>query len=437
VPLKVSDNYLNDPFNTIGLVDPTLHRPYVQQYSIGIQHQFRQTLFEIRYVGNHGVNEYRSFDYNQVNIRASGFLQDFLRAQSNGNLAYARNGVFNPAYNAGIAGSQQLTVFPTMPSGGILTDPTVRTLIQTGQVADLATLYQTNGLNGNVAFFAQPYALGSDVLTNYSNSTYNSLQVEARHRMRSGLTFEANYTFSKVLSDADGDVQSRIQHFLDINNPKLERSRANYDLTHMIKADGVYELPFGKGHHLQQKRLNRVIGGWTYSSTMTWQSGAPFSILSGYGTLNRSSGGRSAYNTANIAVGGSALANIVDYHMTGNGPMIIAQSAINAANGSGVANLGDQPFAGEVFYNPTAGTVGVLQRRMFSGPWTFGMDMSLLKKIPITEAHNLEFRMDAFNAFNHATFWAGDQNINSNTFGVVSSMFFGSRVMQFGLRYRF
>jgi len=54
--------------------------------------------------------------------------------------------------------------------------------------------------------------------------------------MRSGLSFEANYTFSKVLSDADGDSQSRLQHFLDIGNPGIERSRANFDLTHMIKA---------------------------------------------------------------------------------------------------------------------------------------------------------------------------------------------------------
>jgi hypothetical protein len=232
-------------------------------------------------------------------------------------------------------------------------------------------------------------------------------------------------------------VQSRIQHFLDINNPKLERARANFDLTHMIKADGIYELPFGKGHRLHYKPMNRVIGGWTYSTAMTWQSGAPFSILSGYGTLNRSSGGRSYYNTADVSVGGSALANIVQYQMTGNGPMIIAPSAVNPANGSGVANLGDPAFSGEVFFNPGAGAVGVLQRRMFTGPWTFGMDMSLLKKIPITEAHNVEFRMDAFNAFNHATFWAGDQNINSNTFGLMSSMFYGSRVMQFGLHYRF
>ena len=66
------------------------------------------------------------------------------------------------------------------------------------------------------------------MLTNYSSSSYNSLQLEMTHRLTKGLAFEGNYTFSKVLSDADGDSQSRIQHFLDINNPKIERSRANF-----------------------------------------------------------------------------------------------------------------------------------------------------------------------------------------------------------------
>ena len=52
------------------------------------------------------------------------------------------------------------------------------------------------------------------------------------------------------------------------------------------------------------------------------------------------------------------------------------------------------------------------------------MDMSLMKKVDLTEKANLEFRADAFNVFNHATFWSGDQNINSTTFGVISSMFY-------------
>src|SRR5262249_35644382 len=149
------------------------------------------------YVGNHTVGAYRSFDYNQVVILQNGFLADFLRAQKNGFLAQARNGVFNPVFNPAIPGSQQLTVFPKLDSGGLLSNGTVQNLLISGQVADLATIYEVNGLNGAVDFFKNPNALGSDLLTNYSSSTYHALQLEARRRSRSGLDFLANYTFSK------------------------------------------------------------------------------------------------------------------------------------------------------------------------------------------------------------------------------------------------
>jgi hypothetical protein len=436
IPTTAADNYAANPFSVIGSVDPNLRKPYVQQYSIGIEREFKGTVYSARYVGNHVVAAYRAFDFNQVNINAGGFLQDFQRAQSNGFLALNRSGTFNPAFNASIPGSQPLTVFPKLFAGGSLTSSDVRNLIETGQAGELAAVYQTNGYNPNnaVPFFANPVALAGDMLTNYSSSSYNSLQMEARHRMRSGLSLLVNYTFSKVLSDADGDSQTRFQNFLDINNTKIERSRANFDLTHMIKASGFYELPFGKNHRLNAKYLDRVIGGWTASSEMTWQSGAPFSITSGYGTLNRA--GRSYYNTAVSTAQGGVLNSIVKYQMTGNGPMIIAPTAINT-DGSGVTAPGDPAFTGQVFFNPSAGTLGPLQRRMFSGPWTFGMDASLSKKIAITERHNLELRMQAFNVLNHATFWAGDQNINSTTFGVIGNSFFGSRVAEFTLTYRF
>ena len=436
LPLNESTIYATNPLNVLGFVDPNLRSPYVQQYSIGVQRDIMGTVVEARYVGNHVVGAYREFDLNQVNINASGFLQDFIKAENNGVLAEARNGTFNPAYNASIPGSQQLTVFPLLSGGGQLGNSTVRNLIQTGQVADLAFLYQTNGLNGKVNFFPNPLAIAADILTNYSNSTYNALQLEARHRMKSGLSLEANYTFSKVLSDADGDSQSRFQNFLDVNNPKLDRARANFDLTHMIKADGFYDLPFGKGKRFSYGPLNRVMGGWTLGAVMVWQSGAPFSILSGYGTLNRSSNGRSYYNGADTSLQGQALFNAVKFQMTGNGPYILPQSAINPADGTGV-NQGGPAFPGEVFFNPGPGQLGTLQRRMFSGPWTFGMDASLKKQIDFTERLNAEIRMEAYNALNHATFWSGDQNINSNTFGLMSSMFYNPRVLQFGVHFKF
>jgi hypothetical protein len=443
VPLKVSDNYASNPFNVVATIDPNLNRPHVQQYSFGIQHDFKGTVAEVRYVGNHVVGAYRAFDFNQVQVTQNGFLADFLRAQNNGYLALAKNGVFNPNFNTSIPGSQQLTVFPKLSSRGNLSNGNVLFYLQTGEVGELASFYQTNGINGSVNFFQNPNALGADMLTNYSSSSYNSLQLVARHHTQSGLSFEANYTFSKVLSDGDGDLQARFQAFLDLNNPSLERSRANFDLTHMIKADGFYELPFGKGHRMSFHPLDRVIGGWVLGATMVWQSGAPFSIISGRGTLNREA--RSYYNTADTSLTMSQLKDVVKFQMTGNGPMIISASAINPADGTGVNADGAAPFKGQVFYNPGAGTLGVLQRRLFSGPWTFNTDMSLMKTVDINEHQRVQLRMEAFNALNHATFWSGDQYINSilpgqgtiNPFGVITSMFYNPRVLQFGLTYRF
>jgi hypothetical protein len=166
-----------------------------------------------------------------------------------------------------------------------------------------------------------------------------------------------------------------------------------------------------------------------------WQSGAPFSILSERGTLNRQS--RSYYNTADTSLTKGQLDSVVKFQMTGNGPMMIAKSAINAADGTGVNTDGAAAFQGQIFFNPGAGTLGVLQRRLFEGPWTFTTDMRLKKAIPITETKKVEVAMDAINALNHATFWSGDQNINSTTFGVIGSMFYPQRVVQFGVHYTF
>ena len=199
------------------------------------------------------MGAYRAFDFNQVNISANGFLADFLRAQNNGFLALAGDAAaFNPSLQSQHSRQPAAHGLSAARSARChLTDPDVINYIETGQAGRAGQLLSDQWLQRQRCnFFANPYALGADMLTNYSSSSYNSLQLEARHRTRIGLSFEANYTFCKVLSDGDGDVQSRFQAFLDINNPQLERSRANFDLTHMIKADGFYELPIGKGHRL-------------------------------------------------------------------------------------------------------------------------------------------------------------------------------------------
>src|SRR5205823_13233764 len=133
------------------------------------------TVISASYIGNHGTKLLRGTDYNQVLIKQNGFLDDFQRARSNGFLSSAAGKGFVPTYNAAIAGSQPLTFLPTLPSGGSLTNSTVLGDIQTGQVGELASVYQTNGLNGSTNFFPNPNALGANYTSNGADSTFNSL----------------------------------------------------------------------------------------------------------------------------------------------------------------------------------------------------------------------------------------------------------------------
>jgi hypothetical protein len=436
VPRFASDNFFLDPFSAIFALDPRLRTPYVQQWNVGIQREVApNTVAEIRYVGNHGTKLLRGFDFNQVIIRENGFLDDFTRARNYAIASLNRSGVFDPSYNPAVAGSQPLTVFPQLLGGGFLNVGVVRDMIRTGQVGELAAIYYVNGLGGPVPFTLNPSTFVADLITNYSHSSYNALQLEVRRRTAGGLEFQANYSFSKVLTDSIGGNVVRFDPFLDFANRGIERSRAAFDITHVFNANFVLPLPLGRGHRWRYAPLDRVLSDWTIGSILGWQTGAPFSILSGRGTLNRT--GRSGQNTAVTVMDKRQLDEIVKFRMTGDGPFIIAASAINPTDNSGVAGDGQQPFNGQVFFHPEPGHLGTLQRRMFNGPSVPFLDLKIDKRIPIDESRFLRIETTFTNLFNHPVFFAGSQAIGSAQFGRVGSVIVGARVMQFGLRYTF
>ena len=221
------DNLAENAFSALFSMDPNIRSPYVQQWTFGIQHALDEsTVFEVRYVGNKGTKLWRGFDLNQVLIRENGFLDDFQRARSNGFLALDSNGSFDPSFNPSLPGSQQLTVFPELFLGGLLSNTAVRSLIQRGETGELAATYYGLGFSQgtNVALVPNQNTFVSDLITNFSNSSYNALQVELRRRAAAGVQFQANYTFAKVLTDSSGTLV-RFDPFLDINNPKIGRAR--------------------------------------------------------------------------------------------------------------------------------------------------------------------------------------------------------------------
>src|SRR5581483_7222740 len=82
IPITDMENFAINNNNGLWTFDPNLRVPYVQQWSLGIEREIaNNTAFEIRYVGNHAIKNYRAVDFNEVNIFENGFLNEFLGAQ--------------------------------------------------------------------------------------------------------------------------------------------------------------------------------------------------------------------------------------------------------------------------------------------------------------------------------------------------------------------
>jgi hypothetical protein len=443
IPISTQQNFNNTAGNNVqGLIDPNLRTPYVQQWNLSVQHEWKNIVFEGAFIGNHAVKLLRQIDFNQININQGTFLQDFKNARNNGLLSLASSAkVFNPAYNPAIPGSVPLPFFSGLTAAGGLSNATVRTDILSNQIGALAQFYQQASVfptnNPSFSYFPNPLTLYSSELTNYTNSSYDGLQVQARRRTRGGIQFQVSYVYSKAFSDTN--VERGLDAILDNNNPKIERARAPWDLTHAFKVNHYIPIPAGNGHRFNYKPIDKVLSGWALSGFVTVQSGAPISILSARGTLNRTA--RSAFNTVDTSDNLSQLQGITGLFMTGNGPSFVNPANIGP-NGTGAAADGSAPFAGQVFFNPGAGTVGSLQRRILNAPWYNNYNFAVLKDTRFTERQSIQLRADFYNLFNHPSFLVGDQNINSVNFGKITQMFVSAdgvstRAIQFGLYYKF
>lgn len=429
LPRLASENLAVDPAAALFTIDPRLRTPYVQQWNFSIQRALtKSTVVEARYLGNKATKLLRGFDFNQVMLRENGFLEDFNRARANGFSSLERTGEFDPEFNGAVLGSRPLFFFPLLEDGGRLDSSTIRELIRQGEPGALAGLYVLNGFTEgrDVSFRPNKSTFVADLISNYSNSSYHAAQLEVRRRLARGLHYQANYSFSKTLTDSSG-TGTRFDPFLDNAQPELERARADFDVNHVLNSNFVWQLPW--------RAEDRLLGGWTLSSIVTWQSGAPLSLLSQRGTVNR--GARSGENTADTDLTKDELEDVIQFRMTDDGPFIVAQSAINPRDNSGVAPDGEPLFDGQAFRHPEPGQAGALQRRLFSGPSLFAFDLAVSKTTRIAEQQTIELGLNIENVLNTPTFFSGDQAIDSEQFGRATSTATGPRRIEIKLRYQF
>ncbi len=238
-------------------------------------------------------------------------------------------------------------------------------------------------------------------------SNYNSLQVSLHHA--SGrLDLAAGYTYGKSLDDA-----SNLGEEVNPINPSLSYGLSSFDIRHNFVASFVYKIPF---ESLFQAS-NNWTKGWEVSGILHLSTGFPVTLFS-YG----------------------------DNSLLGAEPNGINNYGIDVPDYSGGAlSLNHSPQNGQPYFNTSQfainalGTPGNVPRRFFSGPGMENCDMAMMKSVRITESKSLQFRVEAFNLFNHAQFFGPqtvDGNIGSGTFGQVVSAD-PPRLIQLGAKFYF
>ncbi len=235
------------------------------------------------------------------------------------------------------------------------------------------------------------------------HSTYHAAVVKLERRFSTGLSLQTSYVFSKLLTDSDSYWPGSFA--ADLYNRGLEKSIGAYDATHNFKTSVVYDLPFGKGKSwLTHGPGALALGGWRVSGIAEYLSGQPVGLSTSY-SLPIFNGRSVPYVTSYggwraPTQGGSFDPSVDNFFVPyGTGPFPI-QGTNTALNGIG----------NQTRFNPKVRTFPNLNE-----------NVSVARTFPIKEKVKMDIRFEAFNVFNRVQFGTGSTQLQSTTFGKLTS----------------
>lgn len=234
----------------VGGIDPNFKTPYVQHWSLDVQHQLgSKTLVSVGYFGSRGVH-------------LSGLLDENLLAPGFALTQTCRTSNTNPP-----------TTAPCQTAGQVFTSSTQELILN-----------QIRPFRGYGAV---------RMLETRFNSNYHSLQVSAQHRFSSSSQANLAYTWSRNMTNSQNEASTAPQNPYDLH---AEYARANLDRRHVLSLNYIYELPFFRG---ERNLKEKALGGWQISGITSYFTGLGFSPATssndpaGLGFLGSSpSGGR-------------------------------------------------------------------------------------------------------------------------------------------------
>jgi hypothetical protein len=271
------------------------------------------------------------------------------------------------------------------------------------------------------------------------NSNYNGLQISLRHAMAAGLQFDFNYVYSKSIDE--GSNAERVNGFessgiafnsqvINAFSPDQWRAPSDFDATHQLNANWVWDLPYGHGRHWgggAHGLIEGIFGGWGFNGLARWTSGFPFTVEAGAGW------------STNFELQGSTI-------LTGPKPKT---GVYNTASGPSVFNnpqsltcecVSGSAGQANIFRATYPGEAG--QRNNFRGPGYFGIDPGISKMWNLSEEKTIRFSWEVFNVTNSVRFDAagsltGESLVNITGFGLFNTQLTQPRVMQYSLRFAF
>jgi len=206
-----------------------------------------------------------------------------------------------------------------------------------------------------------------------ANSNYNALETTLRYQ-HAGSQFLLSYTYAKSI-----DQGSNLGEQLNPIDPRQSRAISAWDLKHDFVASYTLALPVAT---LIRKR-NQITEEWSLSATTRFATGFPITLFD---------------NSDNSLLG--TLGNGANNYLLDTPRQLPGSLQINT-NGRN----GRSAFNTALFPEELTGQLGNAKRRGFYGPGIENFDLTLQKNLRLTEAKALEFRVEAFNAFNHAQFY--------------------------------
>jgi hypothetical protein len=246
--------------------------------------------------------------------------------------------------------------------------------------------------------------------------------VQFTKRYSSGLSILAGYTYAKQITNNEGEegayADGGAPQGQDDNHPGQERGLGVDDVRHRITFSSIYLLPFGEGKRFansNSRLVNAVVGGWTLTNIISWQTGFPITVQAGYDVANTGTGNWRPDRICNGALPVSQR-TVSDWFDTScfTGALLAADQL------NGVYRFGNSG------------------RGILEGPRMANIDLGLLKDFQATERLRMQFRAEFFNAFNQAHFNPDGvvTNMSAGNFGQVISA--GEpRDIQFALKFNF